>query len=194
MRFTSVCVIVHVYLSINRPDLAKKEFERAKRWAEDDTLLQLIESNIGLVTGADNYSNPHSFYTEQLGIPSISSPHILTARAVTRLLQNDVEAAKSDLEESLQQQADDAETQAANIVAMGYTMPKRGQPYAVDEFWSYVRTDVNSFQSSLTSCDRSLAKTHPTYPMVADIAKKAELYDDAASKFVVPPVPVPGAA
>jgi coatomer protein complex subunit epsilon len=45
-----VAVIVQIYLSINRPDRAKKEFERAKNWAEDDILLQLIESSVGLVT------------------------------------------------------------------------------------------------------------------------------------------------
>ena len=42
----SVAVIVQVYLSIHRPDLAKKELERAKRWAEDDLLLQHIEASI----------------------------------------------------------------------------------------------------------------------------------------------------
>ncbi|KAF5350232.1 hypothetical protein D9758_007814 [Tetrapyrgos nigripes] len=100
----AVAVIVQIYLSINRSDLAKKEFERSKRWAEDDLLLQLIESNIGLVTGKDGYSNTNSFYTEQLGNPSLSSPHILTARGVTRILRDEIPEAKSDLEESLQQQ------------------------------------------------------------------------------------------
>ncbi len=60
---------MQIYLSIHRPDLAKKEFERSKRWAEDDLLLQLIESTISLVTGKDSYSDPLSFYTEQLGNP-----------------------------------------------------------------------------------------------------------------------------
>jgi hypothetical protein len=113
----SVAVAVQIYLSINRPDLAKKEFDRSKKWAEDDLLLQLIESNIGLVTGKDNYSNSHSFYTEQLANPSLSSPHLLTARGVTRLLRGEIEAAKSDLEESLQQQKGDTEAQFAYLIA-----------------------------------------------------------------------------
>lgn len=113
----SVALLVQIYLSINRPDLAKKQFDRSKTWAEDDLLLQLIESTIGLVTGKDGYSNSSSFYTEQLANPSLTSPHILTARGLTRVLRNEFQEAKSDLEESLEQQKGDAETLAALCVA-----------------------------------------------------------------------------
>ena len=125
-----VACIVQIYLSINRVDLAKKEFERAKQWAEDDILLQLIESSIGLVTGK-GYSDSHSFYTEQLGNPSLSSPHLLTARGVVRLMRGDIPEAKSDLEESLALQAGDAETQAAMVVAAGLD----GSKQTADELW-----------------------------------------------------------
>jgi coatomer protein complex subunit epsilon len=113
--------------------LARKEFERAKHWAEDDLLLQLIESTIGLVTGKDGYFDTQSFYTEQLANPSLSSPHLLTARGVTRLLRGEVQEAKSDLEEAVSQQGGhaDAETLAASVVAAGLG-PKKGD---VDELW-----------------------------------------------------------
>ena len=118
---SSVAYAVQVYLSISRPDLARKEFERAKRWAEDDLLLQLIEATIGLATGKDGYADAHSFYTEQLANPSLTSPHLLTARGVARLLRGEVSAAKSDLEESVSQRGGkaDAETLAAQMVAAG---------------------------------------------------------------------------
>ncbi len=117
----SVAYAVQVYLSINRPDLARKEYERSKRWAEDDLLLQLIEASIGLVTGKDGYSDAHAFYTEQLANPSLTSPHLLTARGVARLLRGEVSAAKSDLEEAQSQLGGkpDAETLAAQTVAAG---------------------------------------------------------------------------
>ena len=41
--------MVQIYLSIHRPDLARKEAERAKGFADDDLLLQLIEASIDLV-------------------------------------------------------------------------------------------------------------------------------------------------
>ncbi|KAG6889752.1 hypothetical protein C0992_004270 [Termitomyces sp. T32_za158] len=129
----AVSVIVQIYLSINRPDLAKKQFERSKRWAEDDLLLQLIETTIGLVTGKDGYSNTSSFYTEQLGNPSLSSPHLLTARGVTRILRNEIQGAKSDLDESLEQQKGDAEATAALIVAGGLGGLKKPE---TEELWT----------------------------------------------------------
>ena len=132
-RLPSVAIAVLIYLSIHRPDLARKEFERAKHWAEDDLLLQLIESTIGLVTGKDGYFDTQSFYTEQLANPSLSSPHLLTARGVTRLLRGEVQEAKSDLEEAVSQQGGhaDAETLAASVVAAGLG-PKKGD---ADELW-----------------------------------------------------------
>lgn len=131
--FYSVAVTVHIYLTIHRPDLAKKEFDRSKSWAEDDLLLGLIESSIGLVTGKDAYSNAHSFYTEQIANPSLSSPHLLTARGVTRLLRNEVPDAKSDLEEAQSQQAEDAETAAAVVVAAGLGATKKAE---AEELWT----------------------------------------------------------
>lgn len=130
-----MALIVQIYLSINRVDLAKKQFERSKRWAEDDLLLQLIESTIGLMTGKDNYSNTSSFYTEQLGNPSLSSPHLLTARGVTRIMRGEIQEAKSDLEESLEQQKGDVETEAAYAVAAGLDALKKKE---ADELWLWV--------------------------------------------------------
>ncbi|KXN87396.1 Coatomer subunit epsilon-1 [Leucoagaricus sp. SymC.cos] len=163
----AVAVIVQIYVAINRSDLAKKQFERSKRWAEDDLLLQLIESTIGLATGRDAYHNPSSFYTEQLANPSLSSPHILTSRGVTRVLRNEFQEAKSDLEESLEQQKDDAETLAAFVVAGGLGAVKKQE--AID-LWS------------------QMLDKHPNHPLVQDLSQKADLFDQAVTKFTVPPL------
>lgn len=162
----AVAVIVQLYLSINRPDLAKKQFDRSKRWAEDDLLLQLIESNIGLVTGKDGYSNSQSFYTEQLANPSMTSTHLLTARGVTRLLRNEIQEAKSDLEEGLHQNKDDAETLAAVVVAGGLGAFKKDE---TEQYWS------------------ELSSKHPTHPLVVDVNEKANSFDALLGKFTVPP-------
>ncbi|KAK6992255.1 heme peroxidase [Favolaschia claudopus] len=168
----AVAVLVQIYLSINRTDRAKKEFDRAKQWAEDDLLLQLIESSIGLVASKDGYSNANSFYTEQLGNPSLSSPHILTARGVTRILRNEIPEAKSDLEESIEQQKGDGETLAAFVVAAGIES-KKGE---ADELWTRLQTE------------------HAAHPLVVDVARKADLFDECVAKFTVPPLAAPTAA
>jgi coatomer subunit epsilon len=114
-----VAYIVQIYLFINRPDLARAQFEASKRWAEDDLLLQLIESSIGLATGRDGYSDPLSFYTEQAANPTFTSSRLFTARGVARLLRGDVNDARSDFDEALAQNSADAETLGAAAVAAG---------------------------------------------------------------------------
>jgi len=64
----------------------------------------------------------------------LSSAHVLTSRGVTRILQNEFKEAKSDLEESLRQQEDDAETLAALAVAGDSGVSKR---FEVEELWRY---------------------------------------------------------
>jgi coatomer subunit epsilon len=194
-EFLSVAIAVQIYLSIHRPDLARKEFERAKLWAEDDLLLQLIESNIGLVTGKDGYSDSQSFYTEQLANPSQFSPHLLTARGVTRLLRGEVQEAKSDLEEAVTQQRGhaDAETLAASVVAAGLG-PRKGD---ADELWRYVQQEYlisrSRYSRPLTFVSR-LASTYPEHPLVTTVNAKATEFDDLAAKFKVPPLAIPTAA
>ncbi|KAI0741680.1 coatomer epsilon subunit-domain-containing protein [Daedaleopsis nitida] len=166
----AVAYTVQVYLSINRPDLARKELECAKRWTEDDLLLQLIEASVGLTTGKDGYSDPHSFYTEQLANPSLTSPHLLTARGVVRLLRGEVSAAKSDLEEAESQWGGkpDAETLAAQTVAAGLGAKSAD----ADELYSRLSTEF------------------PAHPLVTSCQQKAELFDELSAKFTVPPLAV----
>lgn len=106
--------MVQIYLSIHRADLARKELEQAKRWSEDNLLLQHIEATVSLVTGSDGYADCNSFYTDQLANLSLTSSHLFTARGVTRILMGEVPAAKSDLEEV---QKKDGETLVAMVVA-----------------------------------------------------------------------------
>lgn len=187
--FGSVAVTVQIYLSIHRPDLARKSFDVAKRWAEDDLLLQLIESSISLVTGSDAYADCNSFYTEQLANPSLSAPHLLTARGVTRILQGEIPAAKSDLEEV---QKKDAETLAALVVAAGLSGQK-GSEAEVEQFWRYVTFSYINYQTIAEITHSQLASQYPTFPMVKDVAQKAELFDELAAKFEVPPLAVAAA-
>jgi len=164
----AVALVVQIFLSINRPDLAKKEYEKSKAWAEDDLLLQLIESTINLVTGKEGYADCNAFYTEQLANPSLSSTKLLTARGVTRLLRGEVVEAKSDLEEAISQGGADDETVAAYAVAATLRPSKKGEG---DEWWN------------------KLTQEFPNHPLVKDVSEKADLFDDAAAKFNVPPLP-----
>ena len=132
----SVAVTVQLYLSIHRADLARAEFTQAKKWSEDDLLLQHIEATISLATGADAYADCNSFYTEQLANPSLSSPHLFVARGVTRILQGEVEAAKSDFEE-VKEAERGPETLGALVVAEELA-PVKGHEGEVEKLYRCV--------------------------------------------------------
>ena len=136
--YDRVALVVQIYLSISRPDLAKKEQARALKWAEDDLLLQSIEATIGLSTGSDSYADCNSFFTEQLANPSLTSSHLLVARGVARLLKGDVAAANSDLEEVMKGEGGE-EALAASVVAAGLGTAKKGEADELYECVSFVR-------------------------------------------------------
>ena len=158
-------------------------------------MLQLIESTIGLVTGKDGYSDSQSFYTEQLANPSISSPHLLTARGVTRLLRGEAQEAKSDFDEAISQRREhaDAETLAASVVAAGLG-PKKGD---ADELWRYVRQECFFLRfrySRLITLLSRLVSAYPEHPLVTTVNAKASEFDDLAAQIKVPPLAIPTAA
>ncbi|KAF8578184.1 hypothetical protein K439DRAFT_1648846 [Ramaria rubella] len=169
----AVALSVQIYLSINRVDLAKKEFDRARRWAEDDLLLQHIEASIGLLTGKDSYSNPHSFYVEQLHNPSLSSAHLLVSRGITHLLRGEIPEAQSDFSEAQKDgQGVAADALAGSVVAAELG----GQKENVNTLWSRLQSE------------------YPNHPLVSSIASKGTEFDELAAKFDVPPLAVSAAA
>lgn len=141
----STAVAVQIYLSQHQVHQARKELEQAKRWSEDDLLLQHIEATISLATGSDGYADCNSFYTEQLANPSLTSPHLFTARGVTRILMGEVAAAKSDFEEVQQK---DAETLGALVVAEELA-PTKGAEAAAEQLWRYVYSRGCMLQTSV---------------------------------------------
>ncbi|KAI0792164.1 coatomer epsilon subunit-domain-containing protein [Abortiporus biennis] len=177
----AVAVTTQIYLSISRPDLASKQLKLSKKWASDETLIQLIESSINLYTGKDSYSDPNSFYNEQLANPSLASPpHLLVARGVSRLLKGEINGAKSDLEESVNNAKVrgtevDEETLVNLIVVTGLGKGKGSEEEAEKLF-------------------SELVSKYPKNPLVLDVEKKADIFDELASKFEVPPVAIPSAA
>lgn len=101
---------------MHRLDLAQKEFDKAKAWAEDDLLLQLIEASVGLVSGVDSYSNPYSFYNEHAHNPSLTSGHVVTAKGLTQLLRGDIREAEADFTEALKLDPTEVDALAGKVI------------------------------------------------------------------------------
>ncbi|CAO1634722.1 unnamed protein product [Sympodiomycopsis kandeliae] len=68
----SLALSVHLLLLNNRYDLAQKEYEAARVWAEDSLLIQLIEAELGLVKGGRNAQQAYYVYDEFSSVPTSS--------------------------------------------------------------------------------------------------------------------------
>jgi len=129
-------------------------------------LLQHIEASIGLVTGADSYSNPHSFYAEQIAGAAPNS-QLLTARGTTHALRGNPREAAEDF---------------ANAVKS--TKNKAGEPDAIANGVAVARkpADVDTLLAKLRS-------EHPTHALLADLEEKDKLFDELVGNYTIPALP-----
>jgi len=175
----AIALKILIYLSISRPQSARKSLLTPLQQNPDSLPLQLSEAMLllfypgshassSLSGSADPYNSSMSFYTEHLASPSITSHRLLTARSLIRLARGEISAAKSDIEEALATSgANDPEALAASIVALALGGAKRAE---IDEAFE------------------KLVQADPEYPMVKDTKEKADLFDSCAAKYTVPAV------
>jgi len=155
---------VQIYLSINRPDLAKKEYEAAKRLADDSLIIQLIEASIGIVVGGSQLRTAYHIYAEQAAAPgSSTNPAVNAAKGATQLLRGNISEAHGDFSEALKIDPHHADALVGAAVAADLA-GKRGEG---DKYISTLR------------------ELHPTHPLIVDLNSKAVAFDEAATKFSV---------
>jgi coatomer protein complex subunit epsilon len=132
---------VQIHLQQNRADLATKEAQRARKWAQDSLLVNIAESWIGMrevhisllplqTTKANNYLQggekyQSAFYVfEELAQTSQSqSPHSLVAQAVSELHLGRLPEAEAALQQAHEIAPNNADT-IANLVVLNTLLGK----------------------------------------------------------------------
>ncbi|KAI0390113.1 coatomer epsilon subunit-domain-containing protein [Xylariaceae sp. FL0594] len=155
----AIALITQIHLQQNRTDLAVKEVQAARRWAQDSLLVNLAESWVGLRVGGDKYQQAFYVFEELAQAPSTSSILSLVSQAVCELHLGRVEEAEAALGQALQKQPDHADA-IANLLVLT------------------VITGKNPVEQIST-----LKKVAPTHPLLVDIEEKSDLFDKAAAKF-----------
>lgn len=103
--FDSVALLVQLYLSMDRLDLAKQTYTQAKVWAEDSLIIQLCEAWIGLRQGGEDdggYQSAFYCYDEMSQLPSANNPVVLNGKAVAQAAMHRWPEAEAPLAEALQ--------------------------------------------------------------------------------------------
>ncbi|KAJ5097116.1 coatomer epsilon subunit-domain-containing protein [Penicillium angulare] len=155
----AVSLIVQIHLQQNRTDLALKEVQAAKRWAQDSLLVNLAESWVGLRVGGETYQSAFYVYEELASAPSTSAPLSIVGQAVAELHLGRLPEAEAALTTALERYPEDAELIANTIVLNVLS----GKP----------STDLES----------RLQQLDPSHALLADIQEKSEFFDTAAAKY-----------
>ncbi|OJK04763.1 hypothetical protein ASPACDRAFT_1877953 [Aspergillus aculeatus ATCC 16872] len=155
----AVALIVQIHLHQNRSDLALKEVQAAKRWAQDSLLVNLAESWVGLRVGGEKYQAAFYVYEELASAPGTAAPLSIVGQAVAELHLGRLPEAEAALSTALEKYPDDAEV-IANAIVLNVLAGK-----------------------SAEELEGRLQQTHPSHPLLSDIQEKSDLFDSAAAKY-----------
>ncbi|KAF9886334.1 hypothetical protein FE257_011593 [Aspergillus nanangensis] len=155
----AVALIVQIHLQQNRADLALKEVQAAKRWAQDSLLVNIAESWVGMRIGGEKYQSAFYVYEELASAPSTSAPLSIVGQAVAELHLGRLPEAEAALSTALETYPDEVELIANTIVlnVLG------GKP----------TEDLES----------RLQQLQPSHALLTDIQEKSEFFDTAAAKY-----------
>ncbi|KAB8290180.1 hypothetical protein EYC80_011049 [Monilinia laxa] len=155
----AVALIVQIHLEQNRTDLAIKEVQQARRWAQDSLLVNLAESWVGLRVGGEKYQQAFYVFEELAQAPSTSSTQSLVAQAIAEIHLGRLEEAEAALEQAFSKDPENAEVLANKVV---------------------LNTISGKDSSDLLS---SLGNTSPEHAFLKDLEEKSSLFDKAATKY-----------
>ncbi|KAI9888300.1 MAG: hypothetical protein M1814_000753 [Vezdaea aestivalis] len=155
----AVALIVQIQLQQNRTDLALKEVQAAKKWAQDSQLINIAESWVGMRIGGDRYQQAFYVFEEMAQAPSTKATKSLVAQAVAELHLGRLPEAEAALQQAIEESPENAET-IANTIVLTVILGKDPKELV-----------------------GTLQKTAPKHLFLTDLEAKAELFDKAASKY-----------
>ncbi|KAI9834338.1 MAG: hypothetical protein M1826_004264 [Phylliscum demangeonii] len=113
----AVMLVTQIHLQQNRTDLALKEVQAARRWAQDSLLVNLAESWVGLRVGGEKYREAFYVFEELAQAPSTSSPKSFLGQAIAEVHLGRLPEAEAALQRAMEQDASNADIIANAVVA-----------------------------------------------------------------------------
>lgn len=160
----AVALLTQLHLVNNRTDLALKEVQAAKRWAQDSLLINMAEAWANLrVGGQEKYQSAYYVYEELASAPGNQSPTALVGQAVAELHLGRTEEAEAALNQALESEKPDIQAIANSIVLQYVTGKGNGEK-------------TKELKGLLTQRDSE-------HQLLADLVEKESLFDTAATKY-----------
>ncbi|KAK3825776.1 MAG: coatomer epsilon subunit-domain-containing protein [Benniella sp.] len=161
----SVAVVVQIYLQMNRLDLAKKEVDACKSWAEDAMLAQLMEAWVGLrAGGGDRYQNAYYIYEEIATSSTSPTVKSLVGEAVCNIQMGQYPEAEGILQEALTKDPTNTDAIVNQIVL--YTL-------------------LSKPAEEINTLIQQLQTVAPNHSYLQDLDLKSSLFDRAAQRYAI---------
>lgn len=157
----AVALTVQIHLKQNRADLALKEAQRARKWAQDSLLVNLAESWVGMREGGEKYQSAFYVFEELAQTSQSQSPHSLVAQAVSELHLGRLPEAEAALQQAVQLDANNADT-LANMIVLNTLLGKKDEAIQLKE---------------------QLAGVDSEHQVLTDWAEKKQAFDQAKAKY-----------
>jgi tetratricopeptide (TPR) repeat protein len=107
---------VQIHLQQNRTDLALKEVQAARRWAQDSLLINIAESWVGIRVGGEKYQQAFYVFEEMAQAPASTAPLSLVSQAVAEIHLGRYEEAEEALKQAVDKDPEDADAIANQVV------------------------------------------------------------------------------
>ncbi|KAF2643794.1 hypothetical protein P280DRAFT_466533 [Massarina eburnea CBS 473.64] len=157
----AVALIVQIHLRQNRADLAAKEAQRARKWAQDSLLVNLAESWVGMREGGEKYQSAFYVFEELAQTAQSQSSHSLVAQAVSELHLGRLPEAEAALQQAIALNDNNADT-IANSIVLNTLLGKKDE--------------VQKLKAQLEGVDKE-------HRVLADWQEKKEEFNKAAQKY-----------
>ncbi|KAF2103467.1 hypothetical protein NA57DRAFT_52985 [Rhizodiscina lignyota] len=157
----AIALIVQIHLQQNRLDLANKEAQQARKWAQDNLLVNIAESWVGMRQGGEKYQAAYYVFEELAQAPATQSVQSLIGQAVAELHLGRLPEAEAALQQARDLDAENPDL-LVNSVVLDTILGKVDEAKAAKE---------------------KLAKVHPEYQALADWAKKKEEFEKACERY-----------
>lgn len=170
---------MQIHLQQNRTDLALKEVQAARRWAQDSLLINIAESWVGIRVGGEKYQQAFYVFEEMAQAPASTAPLSLVSQAVAEIHLGRYEEAEEALKQAVDKDPEDADAIANQVVVSVLS----GQDPT--SLIAYVPAIPPSHLLLLRPLlpRSSLKEANPEHAFLKGVEEKSSLFDQAAAKF-----------
>ncbi|OJD34206.1 coatomer subunit epsilon [Diplodia corticola] len=155
----AVALIIQIHLQQNRADLAAKEAQQARKWAQDSLLVNIAESWVGLREGGEKYQQAFYVFEELAQAPASQAVQSLVGQAISELHLGRYPEAEAALQQALALDPQSADV-LANTIVLNTVLGK----------------DTTELKSKLEQVD-------PKHPFLVEATAKKDAFEAAQAKY-----------